>query len=238
MIKELCKELFFFIKRPKEKNITLHRKKKFLKNIKQFVLFDIFVSFISIVLLGGASMVFEDLNEVIKTNNNFSGVPFLKQVFFLCLLFPLVEELIFRIGLKINRLNIAVYIGFQTMAILTITEFLDRTSYIRLLFAVCVSIIVFFLLKEKQLGFFRKNFRWFVYYNVLFFWLIHAGNYTYSYPHQYLYIPVITLVPLILGVYLSYARITYGFVFAFFIHFLHNFTTTLIQFYLSWLILT
>jgi hypothetical protein len=217
----LFKELQFFVKEAKVDKVKIN--KKIFKNaIKQFVLYDITIIIIGSILIGITLIFSDSFKEVFLSKNNFSEIPFLKSVFYFCLIAPIIEELTFRLGLKISKLNISIFLGFNIIAILKISGIIEQTFIIRLLLILCISIICFLFLKDKYLSFFKINYPLFLYFNILFFGFVHIGNYSYSSYSQYLFVPVLVFTQIFLGIYLSYSRLRFGFFFALFIHIFHN----------------
>ena len=135
---------------------------------------------------------------------------------------PILEELAFRLGLKINKLNIAITIGIQLIIFLKIFQVINYSLLLRFISMLICSVILYFIINRNILSFFKSKQNIFIYYNIIVFGLLHAFNYSYQEFSHYLFIPFLVSVQLILGVYLSFVRIKYGFILCLLMHISHN----------------
>ena len=140
---------------------------------------------------------------------------------------PFLEEVIFRLSLVFNPLNIS--LSVSTLISLIINK----------LFCPLISILSFFLVfiliyklaltyEQKIIAFWNKNFKYIFYFLALSFGLVHISNYNYIKFSQYFMAPILVLPQLILGFLLSFTRIYYkkGFLICVIIHCLMNFMST------------
>ena len=148
--------------------------------------------------------------------------------FFLLVAFigPLVEEILFRLSLVFDPLNIA--LSGSTMLYLVFRIFSNRL----------ISLVSFFLLliilfriavmyKSEITSFWDKNFKYIFYFLALSFGLLHISNYRYSENTQYLIAPILVLPQIAMGLVLSFTRVYYkkGFLIGIFTHILTNLIT-------------
>jgi len=226
---KLIVELWHFLKSPNLKSKRANKNELFIA-FKQFIVFDIVVSFTWGILVTLLFILFDDMKEVIKSKGNFNAsTPFMKILLF-SVLAPLLEELAFRLGLKVTKTNISIGLGIQAIIILQLCGFIDNPLYIRLIWMGIASLILYLLLNAEHISFFKKNYNYFVYYNIFLFSIIHISNYTYTSYTHYFFIPFLVSLHIVFGTYQSYARIKYGFPFALFIHGFHNFAIILLSF--------
>jgi len=163
------------------------------------------------------------MKEIIKSKENLNAsTPFIKILLF-SVLAPLLEELAFRLGLKLTKTNISIGLGVQAIIILQLCGVINNPIYIRLIWMGIASLILYLLLKTKHISLLKKKYAFFLYYNILLFSIFHISNYTYASYTHYFFIPFLVSLHIVFGTYLSYARMKYGFSFALFIHGFHNF---------------
>lgn len=195
--------------------------KSLLVAYKQFFAFDIKFIFFFGILISLMSVLSNDFKEVFNNRISFD-YPFFKELLVVVILAPLMEEISFRLCLKIKKINIAISFGVQLFYIFIILDVIDLPLLYNALFIILSSTVVYFLINQKILAFLKKHFKYFVYYNIIFFGLTHALNYEYSSLQQYFYIPILISFPTVLGAYLSYVRLKHGFLFVLSAHALHN----------------
>lgn len=226
----LFKELQLFLIRSKVERVKFNNKT--LKSyLNQFVIFDFIIVFTASILMALFFFFSDSFKEVFLSKNDFVEVPFVQKILHFCIIAPIIEELTFRIGLKISKLNIAIYLGFNLMAILQILEVIEQKLLIKFLLIIFISLMCFLFLKDWHLAFLKKKFTFFLYFNISFFALVHIGNYSFSHFSQYLFVPILIFPQIFLGIYLSYSRLKFGFFFALFIHFFHNFFFTILNYF-------
>lgn len=200
--------------------------KSILRAYKLFFIFDFKLFFIWGVLAAIMSLLFKDFSKVISSQidlNHSLILTFMLMV----ILMPFLEEIAFRLSLKINRINIAISLGVQTLFFLMLLDLIDWQFLYNILFIIFTTIFIFFLIGDKTCNFLKKHLNYFVYYNILLFGLMHAFNYNYASFHQYFYIPFLISFQTVLGAYFSYVRLKHGFFFNLSCHIIHNLILTL-----------
>jgi membrane protease YdiL (CAAX protease family) len=136
---------------------------------------------------------------------------------------PFMEEVIFRLSLVFDPLNIS--LSGSTI----ISLVLNKLSYH--LIAIISFLLVFILIyklattyKQKMIAFWRKNFKYIFYFLSLLFGLVHIGNYKCTDTSQYLLTSILIFPQLAIGFVLSFTRVYYkkGFLIGIIIHCLMN----------------
>jgi uncharacterized protein len=136
---------------------------------------------------------------------------------------PVVEEILFRLSLIFNPVNISLSVS------LIIAFIINRFS--NHLVAIISLIMVFFLIfklttiyKLNLISFWKKKFKFIFYFLPISFGLVHMTNYKYTESYQYLLVPLIVFPQLAIGFILSFTRLYYkkGFMIGIFIHITMN----------------
>lgn len=135
------------------------------------------------------------------------------------LVIPVIEEILFRLLLRINRKNLLTFSGVTlTMFGLTI---IVESSFIKVgLLCLCMLPALIALLKvEKKLeGLVTRNFRFFFYLSTFLFGIVHLLNFDPITPYVLLLAPILILPQLFLGSVLGFIRVRYGMTYAVFFH--------------------
>tara|TARA_R110001583_G_scaffold174374_2_gene328796 strand:- start:1081 stop:1779 length:699 start_codon:yes stop_codon:yes gene_type:complete len=220
--------LYNYLKTPNLKLKKVSRKELFI-GFKEFIVFDLALAFIWGLIITLLTFLFDDLRGVMKSTITTNHSFFLKILKF-SIIIPLIEELSFRLGLKITKINISISLGIQIIIILQLLNIIESPLYARIIWMVTAISALYLLLKKKHISFFKKNYNFFVYYNILFFGILHICNYHFTSYTQYFFIPILISLHVIFGSYMSYSRMKYGFAFTLFIHGFHNFVIILLGF--------
>jgi hypothetical protein len=205
---------------------TLETERKSLfYGFKPFLLFDLRLLLIYGLLISLMSFLFEDFEHLFKSRLDLKYSHFHKLLLS-TLVAPLIEEMAFRLGLKINKINIALMLGFQLIFFLILIDIITYSILYKVLFMLVVSSVSYFLISDAFLNFLKRHFNYFVYYNILMFGLAHAFNYTYDSFLDLCFVPVLIIFQLVLGAYLCYVRVRYGFFNGLVFHAFHNLILT------------
>ena len=158
-------------------------------------------------------------------NNSPIWIVFMIAVFFS----PFVEELIFRLSLRLNEkymhLNILILVGGLTF---TIAHFFN-VNFFKILIISLGMILFLFYLNNKGLcnkfilGFWNRNFKYVFYFSVMSFGLLHINNYGKINNSLLLILPILILPQLITGLFCGYVRLKLGFSWGCLLHSVHNF---------------
>lgn len=210
-----------FLISPKKTSQELVNYKNIKHILKEFIVFDICVIF-AFGLLNAFLFILFDEYKVIFNDRNIASNPFIKRGLIVVILAPVMEEFAFRLGLIVNKRNLAIGIGCQLIILLTILNIIELPLYYRVILMIISCSIIYLTLSKRILSFFLKYQNTFVYYNILVFGLLHSFNYNYTEFWHFSFIPFLISIQLVLGIYLSYARMKHGFFTALSFHILHN----------------
>ena len=136
---------------------------------------------------------------------------------------PIMEEVIFRLPLIFDPVNISLSISVLIALIVhkVSNGILPILTFLMLFFLLNRLAIIY---KLNFLSFWKKNFKYIFYLLSLTFGLVHISNYKYVVLFLYLMAPILILPQLLLGFLLSYTRLYYkkGFLICILIHCLMN----------------
>lgn len=140
---------------------------------------------------------------------------------------PLIEELFFRLSLRLNEkfLHFNITILFTGITLFFLSSV--KVNWIRISFLIfgVILLLVYYIKKEKVnkfiLIFWDRNFFYVFYFFVFSYGLLHITNFN---PRSImtLLIPIIILPQLILGLFCGYVRLKLGFSWGCLFHFFHN----------------
>jgi hypothetical protein len=146
--------------------------------------------------------------------------------FILVILGPFLEEIIFRLPLKLERFGMCFSLGLLTYYFsgpIYEISFYEWKFYERVAISLIVIITVYKFLPASWLDYIKiKFYSQYFYLTATLFALIHIINYA---PHNasvLFFYPIFTLPQFIMGVFIGYARMKYGFFSGWFIHALIN----------------
>lgn len=219
MFNNIINKILLFLKNPNETNKDYSVNYK--KIIIEFLVFDLCLCFLYGLLNSILFLIFDDYKEVFN-NKNISQNPNLNRWVIVIIIAPLIEELAFRIGLKINRKYLATSLGIQFVIFLTVIDIIILPFTFRIILMLVTSLFFYILLTRRFLSVFRKNQNLFIYYNILAFGFLHSLNFNYTEFSHYIFIPFLISIQLFLGLYLSYSRFKYGFYSSLIFHITHN----------------
>jgi hypothetical protein len=136
---------------------------------------------------------------------------------------PLLEEVIFRLSLVFNPVNISLSISTLTSLIVHKIS----NGIISIIAFILIYLLInqlAFIYKSNFQSFWSKNFKYIFYSLSILFGLVHISNYNFFETYQYFIIPILIFPQLAIGFILSFTRIHYkkGFLICFIIHVLMN----------------
>ena len=150
----------------------------------------------------------------------FNLFPALKEISFtpinilkITLILPIIEELIFRLPLKITNINIITSISVITFIIL------NKWCFTKYYFAIAGSCLMFLFLYigirkninflYRSTTFLKEHFREFFYVQALLFGFLHLANYNLDFKYIYLF-PLVVFGYIISGIFWGYLRVRYS----------------------------
>ncbi|MFD2288969.1 CPBP family intramembrane metalloprotease [Pedobacter petrophilus] len=172
----------------------------------------------------------EAINGVQKTASNQNNI-----LFFL-IFAPIVEELIFRLPLKVSRLNIFIsalmaYFLFY-LSHKPISSLITANELIKFVVFISLSILVLSSLKERFLSFvLHKYFGVYFYALITVFGLLHLTNFLSAVPGNLIaFAPLFAFHQVIVGFFLGYLRLKNGLIWCILLHSLFNLLPTISYF--------
>lgn len=153
-------------------------------------------------------------------------------VLLVAVLFPLLEEIMFRLPMVYNKFNISIMIGVVAFYLFSgLVAYVNLIStamiFVRITVGVLFAILVYSILWyydniNSIFNKFWKNYFWVVFYSLsISFGLLHSVNFAGSGIPYYL-LPLLTLPQLLVGLMIGYFRMRYGFFYGYSIHFMNN----------------
>ena len=216
-------ELVKYILKPQE---SLENDKSFYITILRFFMLIV----ISFLLKALSVLIIQSLYnlEVIpefKRDLGASTNSIRNNIFYAALLFPIIEELSFRLYLKRNVINIFISSFFMTYMI--VTNFIFQTStfslsengLIRILISLTVALLILYIHKMKKI---KLKFNLLYYLSAVLFGLVHIYNYDYTNYKVLIFAIIICLPQITSGLLYGYTRIKYGIIGSIILHMLIN----------------
>lgn len=196
-----------------------------LGNLK-FILSKYFIILFSFLII---AVIFSFLgllrsNTESTTINHAQEIPTIAKILIACIFAPIIEELIFRLPLIIDKTNIIisticfiVFLFFFTKKYFTNYEYI-RYIFISVLFIGCMYFSIF---KYDYLHpFLNENRLFIIHFCSILFCIAHYGNYNFN---TNSYAPYLMLLSVLInGYYFSYIRLRFGIEYSIFIHMFHN----------------
>lgn len=138
------------------------------------------------------------------------------------LLVPVYEEIIFRLCLIFNKRNY--FITISVILAIVVYLFFKHKDISAIIFGLVLALflILYFFDFEKIKCFINKHFKYFFWFSVICFGLIHISNFNGDYLTLFVLFPLICFPQLIMGVILGFIRMQYGFFYSVFIHLMVN----------------
>lgn len=216
------------------KNLSILAKTGFLlneeKTLKETLMlgFKLFFILYIIKISSGLLVVFLDLQGVIELPPRIQDEDFLNyhkyiQLFIMVGYAPIIEELIFRLGLRFSKVNFSIlFIGL--LYLLLRIYFRIEISYASVLALTMWLIFYVFIcqINTEFISAFWKRNRLLIFYGLLsVFSTMHLLNYNFSMNHFKL-IPILVFPHFIGGFIYSYARLNSGIILAIILHSLNN----------------
>jgi membrane protease YdiL (CAAX protease family) len=218
------KDFFEYIKYP----IPLGNLEKFtLKVFIKFIGLSYILSYVSSLLL----IIFKKnslLPEYRMTSVD-SIILFLAVSIFL----PLIEEIVFRLNLKISKRNFAAFLSVIIVLIVK-AFFLNRVHIYIYLGTIPIFGLVYYTFSlydfptQKIETFWKSNFKYIFHFFAIFFGILHLTNFETIYWWMIVISPLLTAPYITSGYILGYIRMKYGFTFGWLIHSTINFISVML----------
>ncbi|WP_367272541.1 CPBP family glutamic-type intramembrane protease [Flavobacterium sp.] len=158
-----------------------------------------------------------------QTQNRYDNYPIYLTVF----IGPFIEEILFRLGLVVNKKNISIFLSILVHEIL-------RRSFIKLdfqnvlyFYIIVLTVISFILawtyLTPQIINSIQKKKKWLIVFSIISFGLLHITNIKIIHPELILFYPFFVLPQSIMGYFITNLRLKNGFFWGLLLHSLFNF---------------
>jgi membrane protease YdiL (CAAX protease family) len=210
---------------------------KKLKNLFISYLFGTFIIILVIlVILNPIDLLltkyfhFESILKLIsQSHKNIIAYPFYIMIF----IGPFTEEILFRLGLKLTKFNISIFIGSIFYLLLggkTINFDIQNQFLIYyIVISFIISVISYLYFPSKILDFLNKKKNWLITISIFLFGLLHILNIKILHWQLLFLYPFFVLPQIIMGYFITNLRLKYGFVWGFFLHAFFNTINLLIS---------
>jgi len=228
--KSLFIELYGYIKAPSPSYVTNKSVGHKLSDTAALFVIKITLFVAIAVVMALLSPVFEPEN--IALDNLTERLSPLMLLFVAGFALPLLEELGFRLSLRLKPIYLAMSVSVIAYYILTKVVFgtsntmVEESFAIRIGSSIAIGAALFPILRRQTIAnalgyFWQSNFRWIFYFSCASFAAVHLLNYEMT-VINILLMPLITMPQIVSGVIYGFARVTLGFQFALLAHVLNN----------------
>ena len=171
---------------------------------------------------------FEATKKIIEIQyNNLFKYELWKNVIYIVLIGPLIEEIIFRLPLRLNKKYLSISTIFAILILIGGGLFsikLNTTdAYIKfgMLFSSLATIYFFPINIINKIKF--QYYHYYFYFITILFGMIHIGNFENSIPMKYIwFIPILILPQIIMAIFFGYIRLKNGILWSITMHSLTN----------------
>ena len=158
---------------------------------------------------------------------------------FVVIIGPLTEEILFRLNLKITKLNISVFLTAVLMLII-LASFFRSFQFFTYLLILPIFALIYFAMDhlhfplDKIDNLVKAKFRYVFHLSAISFGIFHLFNYETFYWWMFVIFPILAAPYIVMGYVFGYARMKYGFVNGFLIHSTVNFISVLLTMPKHW----
>jgi len=168
------------------------------------------------------------LMEGNKLEHFFSYYPVWVVFIYVALAGPMLEELLFRLPLKLNEKYMQINVVLTVTGLIYILVFTIKVYIIQISLVVVEIILLSIYFSSKELfnkyiiSIWSRKFIWVFYLSAAIFGMLHISNYS---PKliTFLLMPILVLPQFIVGLFCGYIRIRLGFFWGYLLHVSHNF---------------
>jgi len=221
-----------FIKNPKTDYNIKVKQCGHLKTFFYLLLIDVvFIFFFSLLLKGLDFANITSLSQN-KLNLLFKNLPPFVSLLMLVLIIPLVEELVFRLHLRLYRKHLHFNIIILIAGVIILLASFVKLIFLRIsILSVGVILVALYFLNKTKLdkkifNIWDMKFGYVFYISLLIFGMMHITNYDNGYL-KYFLLPLLVLPQLLLGLFCGYIRISMDFFRGYLFHASHNFVSIL-----------
>lgn len=168
------------------------------------------------------------LMEGFKLERFFNDYPVWIVFIYVALAGPMLEELLFRLPLKLNEKYMQINVALTVTGLIYILVFTIKVYIFQISMVVVEIILLSIYFSSKKLfnkyiiNIWNKKFTWVFYISAGTFGMLHISNYSPKFI-IFLLMPILVLPQFIVGLFCGYIRIRLGFMWGYFMHAAHNF---------------
>lgn len=185
-----------------------------------------------IILIPASAFIFIlHVFEILPSNRVEDSDASLNSLAFIIFLAPLLEEFVFRLPLRFSKITLSGSLSVFFIVVIKLFYIQDG-NYIIYFLSIPLSVIFYGLLSYKIniylkiKVFWEKHFSYVFYFVALIFGLSHLFNYNEIYLWMIVSSPFLTLPHIVMGLFLGFIRINYGFFYSFLFHVTINFISS------------
>jgi hypothetical protein len=166
---------------------------------------------------------FESIRNLIHISQEKNqAIPFYLIVF----IGPFSEEILFRLALKVNKFNVAVFFGIFTYLLLggSIAKFnINNTIFLYyVVISITISILSYFHLSVKIIDLLNQKTNYLIVFSIVLFGLVHISNIKILHWQLAMFYPFYVLPQMIMAYFITNLRLKYGFLWGLSFHILIN----------------
>ncbi len=197
------------------------------EDISGIVFFKLLLLFYVVLLPCSGLLILLQVFELLPHNKAADFDDSLHSLAYILFLAPFLEELFFRLPLKISRLTFSISLSVLILVLIRLFVF-QKANYIFYLLMIPVAAVVYFFLTYNWKYYTNIKAFWIKYFRIIFylssflFGFLHLFNYSEIYGWMVLISPLITLPFIAMGLFLAYIRMAYGFFYSFLFHVVIN----------------
>ena len=225
----MLNEKFFYLY---SSNLEYSNDSSFQK-IKNLLIFYFFGSFIIVVVvliiinpldfLITRYFHLKSVNQLISLNHK----KIIKFPFYIMIFIVLsIEEILFRLGFKVTKINISIFIGLTAYLLLggkiIKFEIQNQIGIIYILITFTMAVISYFYMPSKIFDFLDIKKKWLITASIISFGTVHILNIKIFYWQLLLFYPFYVLPQMIMGFFITNLRLKYGFVWGLLLHAFFN----------------
>ena len=145
---------------------------------------------------------------------------------------PFIEEILFRLALKVNKFNIAFFFLLFTYLLLggSITKFdINNTFFLyNVVSSITISILSYYFLSKTITNFLNQKINYLILLSIVLFGFVHISNIKILHWQLTMLYPFYVLPQMVIGYFITNLRLKYGFLWGFSLHVLTNALSTLL----------
>ncbi len=159
-----------------------------------------------------------------------------RNAYYVAIIGPFVEEILFRLALKFNKFNISVFIILLCYALLggkiESFDFTNILSYFKVILLVLIGVLCYNLINNNHIEKLKKHRKYIIWFSIIAFGLVHLINISIvgqMYWQLSFFYPFYVLPYMSMGYFMSNLRLKQGFIWGFLLHAIINSVFTILS---------